>query len=471
MVQIKGLKREPVITSYRDVSILYTLRDWFYDFGNHQDNRKKAVERVRALRSRGRVPHAVESTSNMTSIILDDEGSMHLNVDPDTLRLSYSMAIVRFVNGHLDPHQQGAYAIPLHQLAKNLNLPSFFVEMRHMATHEGLPSLNFLRHAVRQALNWLHLHYWEKLEENSTLKYVAEPEGSQDNSPYNSEFAKEVIENLKIFKRIRKQNLDQEIKYGNSTDIGKRYWKAIGNLKKASDDNVNVLFSVMVCNNFLMYNGEKLEARSKKKFKFNTLFFKLYKPLLDELGVYVCLELLQFLLSKCKEYAYGLISDFDKLHMLYFTSDLEVLQAKAWIMHLVDALISPARFKADFSLVTSVLNLAVAAVRELPTKDLLDLLGDLETQINTPPMHSGISVEMLQSLISIIREAKLESLSLSFPPSLSDILHDSLKEASSSLPASKKLKLSPNVLQNKKAFFFEPYDKWSPLPFGVSSLE
>ncbi|KAF8438233.1 Las1-like-domain-containing protein [Terfezia claveryi] len=48
----------------------------------------------------------------------------------------------------------------MHTLARNLNLPSSFVEIRHAATHENLPSLAVLRTAASRALGWLWSNYW-----------------------------------------------------------------------------------------------------------------------------------------------------------------------------------------------------------------------------------------------------------------------------------------------------------------------
>ena len=56
----------------------------------------------------------------------------------------------RFVNGLVDPIQQNYYAISISTLAGQLNLPLWFVELRHASTHQHLPSLNVLRNASKQ---------------------------------------------------------------------------------------------------------------------------------------------------------------------------------------------------------------------------------------------------------------------------------------------------------------------------------
>lgn len=116
--------------------------------------------------SRGRLPHAVEATLMLVEIQLQDvEGANQLEIN-----MAYSMLIIRFVNGLLDPFQQGAFAVPLYMLARNINLPPLFVELRHMATHEGLPNIDVCRLACTMALSWLMDNYWNDIEENGELE-------------------------------------------------------------------------------------------------------------------------------------------------------------------------------------------------------------------------------------------------------------------------------------------------------------
>lgn len=48
----------------------------------------------------------------------------------------------------------------MYQVAKEIDLPASFVELRHQATHEDLPSLVVLRRATVRALEWLWDYYW-----------------------------------------------------------------------------------------------------------------------------------------------------------------------------------------------------------------------------------------------------------------------------------------------------------------------
>lgn len=67
------------------------------------------------------------------------------------VRQTYALAIIRLVNGLVDPLQQGIYARPISSIAAQIGLPTWLVDIRHAATHEDLPSLEVLREAANQA--------------------------------------------------------------------------------------------------------------------------------------------------------------------------------------------------------------------------------------------------------------------------------------------------------------------------------
>ncbi|BGP51858.1 rRNA-processing protein las1 [Rhodotorula kratochvilovae] len=123
-----------------------------------------AIHRINVWLDRGGCPHAVESTAAILSLVLRDAApSTSLTgaaVSDAELRLSYAMAIVRFVNSLVDPLQTAYFARSIASLAAQIGLPLWFVELRHQATHEDLPRLAVLRDAARQALDWLYTHYW-----------------------------------------------------------------------------------------------------------------------------------------------------------------------------------------------------------------------------------------------------------------------------------------------------------------------
>lgn len=68
-----------------------------------------------------------------------------------------------FVTGLLDSHQDKQRKMSMYDVAKSVGLPATFVELRHQATHEQLPSLTRLRAAARSALAWIWDYYWRHL--------------------------------------------------------------------------------------------------------------------------------------------------------------------------------------------------------------------------------------------------------------------------------------------------------------------
>lgn len=87
----------------------------------------------------------------MLVVIVQDTLDKHDSTYPLLLlRQSYATAIIRLVNGLVDPLQVGTFARAITSIAQQLGLPSWLVELRHAATHEDLPSIDLLREGARQ---------------------------------------------------------------------------------------------------------------------------------------------------------------------------------------------------------------------------------------------------------------------------------------------------------------------------------
>lgn len=80
---------------------------------------------------------------------MDQDSSHASSTSSLSIRQCYSTAIIRLVNGLVDPLQLGVYARSIASIANQLGLPPWLVELRHAATHEDLPSLELLRDAAR----------------------------------------------------------------------------------------------------------------------------------------------------------------------------------------------------------------------------------------------------------------------------------------------------------------------------------
>jgi len=93
-------------------------------------------------------PHALESTLALLVVIVQDRQPVPISAI--FFRQSYATAILRLVNGLVDPLQVSTYARSITSIAQQLGIPPWLVELRHAATHEDLPSLDLLREAARQ---------------------------------------------------------------------------------------------------------------------------------------------------------------------------------------------------------------------------------------------------------------------------------------------------------------------------------
>jgi ribosomal biogenesis protein LAS1 len=96
------------------------------------------------------LPHALESLLSILVAIRQDNASDIGLSSSLSLRQSYATALIRLVNGLVDPLQSGTYARSILSIAAQIGLPAWLVELRHAATHEDLPSLELLRDGAKE---------------------------------------------------------------------------------------------------------------------------------------------------------------------------------------------------------------------------------------------------------------------------------------------------------------------------------
>ena len=107
---------------------------------------------------RGNVPTSVDCTANFVELLHQFERLKSADprgVTSRPLRLSAAMAIVRFVNGIVDPEQKSVFAKSVLGLAAGINLPIFLVDLRHDSTHNELPPLETLRVSILKVRRFL----------------------------------------------------------------------------------------------------------------------------------------------------------------------------------------------------------------------------------------------------------------------------------------------------------------------------
>ena len=119
-----------------------------------------ALRRIQVWRYRtATLPHAVESTAQLTHALLADRGCGAF-VAEEQAKLVFAMVVIRAVNGLVDPAQRGSHALPVAALASQVEVPPWIVDLRHQASHNSMPSLPVLRAAARYLLAWFRQHYW-----------------------------------------------------------------------------------------------------------------------------------------------------------------------------------------------------------------------------------------------------------------------------------------------------------------------
>ncbi|CDR99675.1 uncharacterized protein SPSC_01684 [Sporisorium scitamineum] len=181
---MKPPKRSPFLHS-RQADLLEVYRNLFPD-PQRQFNavdRHHALSTVQLWINRSACPFAVETTALLVQSAILDETMQQIaastvgNHSASTsspryaleqmgggaelgVRLNYSLALTRFVNSVVDSYQTGGFAQSIAAIAARIGLPLWFVEVRHAATHEELPSIAVCRQAAGSALAWLHRHFW-----------------------------------------------------------------------------------------------------------------------------------------------------------------------------------------------------------------------------------------------------------------------------------------------------------------------
>ncbi|KAH7340513.1 Las1-domain-containing protein [Rhizoctonia solani] len=132
------------------------LCTWIYSDETDITSKQLAKNRLCAWQVNCQLPHALESVLYFLNAILLDSN----NASTSTLCQIHALALIRFVNGLVDPLQQGVFARPIYSLAAQIGLPSWIVELRHRSTHEDLPSIEVLREATHQSMQWLLNRYF-----------------------------------------------------------------------------------------------------------------------------------------------------------------------------------------------------------------------------------------------------------------------------------------------------------------------
>ena len=120
--------------------------------------KRKACGRINAWESRGKLPAALDATRWLLDAETQDCGPLHSDVH---VREAYSVALMRFVSIMTDQEQKGAFARSVMDLADNMGIPRWIVDLRNSIAHRHMPGLEPLRSGARACLRWLSRHYWQ----------------------------------------------------------------------------------------------------------------------------------------------------------------------------------------------------------------------------------------------------------------------------------------------------------------------
>lgn len=126
---------------------------------------EQAFEMVKVWKARTHIleglPHSIESTFSLARLYWIDNVQPNSTLSVTELRLAYSSAIVRSINGFADKLQQQRFvAASVSTLCEQLGMPTWLVDIRHEASHNALPTLSVLRLATTTLLEFLKNEFW-----------------------------------------------------------------------------------------------------------------------------------------------------------------------------------------------------------------------------------------------------------------------------------------------------------------------
>lgn len=215
------------ITPWRSPSELLAVRNLLYSPTQPTD-RHEAIAVIRAWKLRNNLPHAVESTGLLFSALKQHEAALSSNdsdlvADSFGTRAAHTLALSRFVTGFADlgRHRAGV-GQTMQDVARSINLPPQFVELRHEAAHEEVPTLGRLVRMAEEAVAWLWQNYWALLDADPSgdvehVGVIDEAARKDEIKKDRDEIRREATELLKSFKS---RNL-AALKKGGKTPLAK----------------------------------------------------------------------------------------------------------------------------------------------------------------------------------------------------------------------------------------------------------
>lgn len=249
----KGSEKTRHVVAWLNKAEWDQVRDYLYSMDSSLQ--RFALERISAWRARcaNSFPVAVDCTADLVRCQVRDRSGQ---LTGDDLTLMYGTALVRFVNLITD-RQQGRKAQPLRQLAGNLNIPEWVVDLRHEIMRGTLPSLKWCRKGCKVALEWLQQEFWSRQLGGGPDEQLVARQKEVD-------ACRNARELLISFQKDQYQAFDD----GSPEDKGKSLWQApladmsslLGEIKQFALGSRELLIDVLLEDGFLVPTMEQLEA-------------------------------------------------------------------------------------------------------------------------------------------------------------------------------------------------------------------
>ncbi|PIA53809.1 hypothetical protein AQUCO_00900413v1 [Aquilegia coerulea] len=139
------------------------------------DSIAAALARISAWRIRGCIPIQIEVAANIIETQQKDpffreDLNKDVLVSEELLAMLYSTAIIRLVNGIVDKGRKKE-DISIAGRAAQLGLPPMLIDIRHEASHRDLPSLQLVRVASVEVLDWIKSTYWEPQKKKVSFSF------------------------------------------------------------------------------------------------------------------------------------------------------------------------------------------------------------------------------------------------------------------------------------------------------------
>ncbi|XP_055909683.1 uncharacterized protein LOC129944345 [Eupeodes corollae] len=166
-VTVKKTKRKTLVAPWKNIEEFNKVYSWIY--GEKSTNETKVLAcrqmTVWKIRRANLTPAAILGTLVILEIQLRDSknDSTCSAEELKELQILYASAFTRFFNYMSSIMQtQSQNMKTMYETAKELNLRSFVVDLRHICAHgQDMPSIEILRSASKYCLRWLEDFYWK----------------------------------------------------------------------------------------------------------------------------------------------------------------------------------------------------------------------------------------------------------------------------------------------------------------------